>query len=455
MQSLQISLLIIVILLLQSRNILQGQEHQVEVTSTNETNNGKGIVVDGAGIGFYADSLSTYGFYNYRSNLDGFISNLANRHGYISAGSGQNGFNSLSSEQDGFQATDDQRFGFAAFNSGQEGFYAQGATVHGFRSQNAGSIGFYTQNSNSFGFRSDNAGTDSFYSEKPDGNGFTSNEPTAIGFFSRSAATTGFHSSFAGIFGFKSEGAGQVGFLTLNSEQDGVLSSGAKGRAGFFVNDATSNSPAVTIGHGDNAITDLLLLETGRINAQKSIVITIDQDDDESSKFILRNGDGIDVVTIKENGDADFIGNISKGGGTFKIDHPLAPTEKYLYHSFIESPDMMNIYNGNVVTDTEGLAIVMLPVYFESLNRDYTYQLTSIGSFGQAIVKEKIKSGFFIIQTEHPSMEVSWQITGVRQDPYAEANRVKVEVDKEPENQGTYLHQEAKLKAESTPKGLN
>jgi hypothetical protein len=43
-----------------------------------------------------------------------------------------------------------------------------------------------------------------------------------------------------------------------------------------------------------------------------------------------------------------------KPGGSFKIDHPLDPANKYLYHSFVESPDMMNIYNGNTVTDVSG-----------------------------------------------------------------------------------------------------
>jgi hypothetical protein len=44
-------------------------------------------------------------------------------------------------------------------------------------------------------------------------------------------------------------------------------------------------------------------------------------------------------------------GNLSKAAGSFKIDHPLEPANKYLYHSFVESPDMMNVYNGNVTTD--------------------------------------------------------------------------------------------------------
>ena len=58
------------------------------------------------------------------------------------------------------------------------------------------------------------------------------------------------------------------------------------------------------------------------------------------------------------NGNVDVDGNLSKAGGSFKIDHPLDPANKYLYHSFVESPDMMNIYNGNVTTDAQGDAVV-------------------------------------------------------------------------------------------------
>jgi len=40
------------------------------------------------------------------------------------------------------------------------------------------------------------------------------------------------------------------------------------------------------------------------------------------------------------SGNVQITGTISKGGGSFKIDHPLDPENKYLYHSFIESPDI-------------------------------------------------------------------------------------------------------------------
>jgi hypothetical protein len=110
---------------------------------------------------------------------------------------------------------------------------------------------------------------------------------------------------------------------------------------------------------------------------------------------------------------------------------------------------MMNVYNGNVTTDGEGLATVTLPDYFEALNRDFRYQLTVIGTFAQAIVAQEIEDGQFVIQTDQPNVKVSWQVTGIRQDPYARANRIVVEEDKPPEERGTYLHPEAHGQPES------
>lgn len=141
-------------------------------------------------------------------------------------------------------------------------------------------------------------------------------------------------------------------------------------------------------------------------------------------------------------GDVDVDGNLSKAGGSFKIDHPLDPANKYLYHSFVESPDMMNIYNGTVVTDGQGRAVVQMPEWFEALNRDFRYQLTTIGQFAQAMVASKIANNTFTIQTDKPDVEVSWQVTGVRHDAWADANRIPVEQMKADKERGLYLHPE-------------
>ncbi len=135
-------------------------------------------------------------------------------------------------------------------------------------------------------------------------------------------------------------------------------------------------------------------------------------------------------------------GTLTKASGTFKIDHPLDPANKYLYHSFVESPDMKNIYDGVVVTDRHGLATVELPSYFEALNQDFRYQLTVIGQFAQAIVAQEITNNSFTIKTNKHSVKVSWQVTGIRHDAYADAHRVVVEETKPDKERGTYLHPE-------------
>jgi len=142
------------------------------------------------------------------------------------------------------------------------------------------------------------------------------------------------------------------------------------------------------------------------------------------------------------NGNVDVDGNLSKAGGSFKIDHPLDPENKYLYHSFVESPDMMNIYNGNVTTDAQGDAVVSLPEWFETLNRDFRYQLTVMGQFSQAIVASKVANHQFAIKTDKPNVEVSWQVTGIRQDAWANAHRIPVEEEKPEVERGFYLHPE-------------
>jgi trimeric autotransporter adhesin len=142
------------------------------------------------------------------------------------------------------------------------------------------------------------------------------------------------------------------------------------------------------------------------------------------------------------SGNVSVTGTLSKSGGSFKIDHPLDPANKYLYHSFVESPDMMNIYNGNVTTDLNGEMVVTLPRYFQSLNREFRYQLTVIGEFAQAIIASEIKGNRFTIKTDKPNVKVSWQVTGIRKDAWAEAHRIPVEEDKSEREQGFYLHPE-------------
>jgi hypothetical protein len=142
-------------------------------------------------------------------------------------------------------------------------------------------------------------------------------------------------------------------------------------------------------------------------------------------------------------------GELTKSSGTFVIDHPLDPANQYLHHSFVESPDMKNLYDGVVVLDADGAATVTLPDWFEALNGgaqfrdDFRYQLTPIGAAMPNLhVAEEIEGDTFRIAGGVPGMKVSWLLTGIRHDPYAEANRVVVQQTKPAGELGTYLHPE-------------
>jgi hypothetical protein len=172
------------------------------------------------------------------------------------------------------------------------------------------------------------------------------------------------------------------------------------------------------------------------------------------------------------NGKVKITGNLEKAGGSFKIDHPLDPANKYLCHSFVESPDMKNVYDGVVVLDNKGKAEIELPDWFGILNKDFRYQLTAIGAPGPNLYiaeeiskantkyssksssnKNKNNNSRFKIAGGTSGMEVSWQVTGIRRDPWANAHRIEVEEDKPAKELGYYLHPD--LYSQPEEKGMS
>jgi hypothetical protein len=169
------------------------------------------------------------------------------------------------------------------------------------------------------------------------------------------------------------------------------------------------------------------------------------------------------------DGEVNIRGPLIKPRGQFKIDHPLDPANKYLSHSFVESPDMKNVYDGVVALDDKGEAEIELPDWFSSLNKDFRYQLTAIGAPGPNLyIAEEISDGVTIYSNNSSSsnknsrfkvaggtsgMKVSWQVTGIRKDPYAKAHPIQVEEDKSAEEQGYYLYPD--LYGQPEEKGIN
>ena len=150
------------------------------------------------------------------------------------------------------------------------------------------------------------------------------------------------------------------------------------------------------------------------------------------------------------HGDVDVSGMVTKAAVAFKIDHPLDPANKYLYHSGVESPDMKNVYDGVVRLDDAGEAVVELPDWFEALNGDFRYQLTPIGRPAPDLhIAEGISRNRFRISGGPPKTQVCWQVTGIREDPWARGNRVPVEQSKPRGEKGQYLHPQAHGKPRS------
>src|SRR6266498_4088743 len=124
----------------------------------------------------------------------------------------------------------------------------------------------------------------------------------------------------------------------------------------------------------------------------------------------------------------------------FRIDHPLYPAEKYLSHNSLESDEMANFYSGNVTLDHSGRALVTLPSWFQTLNKDFRYQLTCVGGYSPVYIAREIQENRFEIAGGKAGMKVSWQVTGIRQDPYALTHPLQVEQDKAPAERGYYLN---------------
>jgi hypothetical protein len=218
-----------------------------------------------------------------------------------------------------------------------------------------------------------------------------------------------------------------------------------------------SQAGRVGIGSDPAAITGLLVAgDTGSYNG---ISVTNPYEDGNGIRAQADNGstawavagissEGYGIYGSTTSGYAGYFsgrvnvsGTLTKSGGSFRIDHPLDPANKYLSHSFVESPDMKNIYDGIAVLDANGEAVVDLPDWFQALNRDFRYQLTAVGAPGPDLhIAKEVTNNSFRIAGGKANGKVSWQVTGIRQDAWANAHRIPVEEAKPAAEAGSYLH---------------
>lgn len=135
--------------------------------------------------------------------------------------------------------------------------------------------------------------------------------------------------------------------------------------------------------------------------------------------FYINNTDGNALFA----NDLAITGALSKGSGSFKIDHPLKPGTHYLAHSFIEGPQADNIYRGKVPL-VKGAAKVNIDVVagmtegtFEALNREV--QVFTTNESGWSMVKGSVDGNILAIEAQNACDDIiSWMVIGERKDKH-------------------------------------
>ena len=226
----------------------------------------------------------------------------------------------------------------------------------------------------------------------------------------------------AGVLGTNGAMSGGYGLEGLSSAGFGVYGQasepGGIGIVGY--NSSSSGTPAIGVQGGTNSSTGI------------------------AGEFYTNNGGTIleglagttTVLTLDSSGNLTITGTLSAQTATanvkdFKIDDPLDPEHKSLYHASIESSEMINVYSGNVFLNRKGEAVVTMPDWFEALNTDFRYQLTTIGRSAHVYIAREIEDNRFKIAGGRPGMKVSWQVTGVRHDRWAQQHPLQVETVKD------------------------
>jgi hypothetical protein len=129
---------------------------------------------------------------------------------------------------------------------------------------------------------------------------------------------------------------------------------------------------------------------------------------------------------IYANGNAVFAGSVSKGSGSFRIDHPLpAKTETHhLVHSFIEGPQADLIYRGYVDL-VDGQATVNIDTAGRMTEGTFAALCTNVSCFTSnesdwTAVKGSVTGNILTItaQDNTSTAKVSWMVVGERKDQH-------------------------------------
>jgi hypothetical protein len=205
-----------------------------------------------------------------------------------------------------------------------------------------------------------------------------------------------------------------VGATTTNNKFRVYLNSTSEGNA--------STANFTQDGTGDAAISFLIGVTT-------EWLVGVDNSDSDTFKINNITGGGNFTNTglnITTGGNVAISGSLSKGSGSFKINHPLpAKTDTHhLVHSFIEGPQADLIYRGRV-TLVDGKATVnidesatMTEGTFDVLCRDVQCFTTNESDWTP--VRGSVTGNILTIESQDATAksEISWMVIGERKDKH-------------------------------------
>jgi hypothetical protein len=327
----------------------------------------------------------------------------------------------------------------------------------------SGSIGVVgkTTNSAGYGVLGYNTGGGTGIDGYTSGNGFSAgvegdNTTSGLGVYGNSTSGTG----VAGLSGVSSIEGGSVGAQGISASGTGVYGESAGNSNSIAIEARNRGSGTGVYGSAGSGfgVQGISASNYGVLGVYGNTTILGSSPSGVYGYSFL--GNGVEGVTSADGqsgvygesksasgnyagwfaGNVEVTGTLTAGSKNFRIDDPADPANKFLVHTSVESPYAENVYNGNITTDRRGYATVRLPAYFDAENIDPRYQLTVIGSFAHAVVWTRERHDRFLIRTDQPRAEVSWQVMGIRNDPYARSQRGPAEQLKPVSERGRYLY---------------
>lgn len=242
-----------------------------------------------------------------------------------------------------------------------------------------------------------------------------------------------------------------VNSINLNNDQ--LFIDTVNNRIGLFTDTPSTTVEIVgdTLITGSSSTDALTIIQTGSGNA----LLIEDTSGSDATPFVVTSdglvGIGTSTPSQKLNviGNVDISGSVSKGSGTFKIDHPLSNLSDthYLIHSFIEGPRADLIYRGMVKLNN-GSAVVniddtsnMSPGTFEELCRDVQCLVSNVSGWDP--IRGYVEGSDIKIESKNTESNdiISWVVIGERKDieiyksPFTDDNgKLIVEMQKIQEN---------------------